>query len=111
MSNARRPDPGNGLVELSGDARETWDHKVVGNANDQNGEGAQGEDDKSREDEDVKNPGGFVAWMLPLAEPVLEYVVEAPQRVVEAQVALCSHQRHHAASNNVREAQQAENVH
>jgi len=49
--------------------------------------------------------------MLPLAEPVLEYVVEAPQRVVEAQVALCSHQRHHAASNDVREAQQAENVH
>ena len=80
-------------------------------SDDQNGEGAQGEDDESGENQDVENSSGFVARMLPLAEPVLEHVVQALQRVVEAQVAFCSHQRHHAASNDVREAQQAENVH
>ena len=48
--------------------------------------------------------------MLPLAEPEFEYIVEAPQRVIQAQVAFCSHQRHHAPSNDVREAQHADNV-
>ena len=102
---------GNSFVEPSGDAREARHYKSIGNADDQNGEGTQGEDDKAREDENVENSGSFVARMLPLAEPVLEYVVEALQRMVEAQVAFCSQQRHHAASNDVREAEHAENVH
>ena len=98
---------GNGFVKSSGKAREARHHKAIGNADDQNGEGAQGEDDESREDEDVENSSGFVARMLPLAEPVLEHIVQAKQRVIEAQVAFCSHQRSHAASNDVREAQHA----
>jgi hypothetical protein len=31
--------------------------------------------------------------------------------MVEAQIAFCSHQRHYTSGNDVREAQQAENVH
>src|ERR1051325_2501313 len=102
---------GDCLVKTSDGAGESRHYKVIRDAHDQNGKCTQSKDNESSEDEDVKSASESIARMLPLAEPILEDVADAQQRVVKSEVALRPHQGDESAPEDVCKAQQAKNMH
>ena len=67
----------NDVVDVTRFSGEAGHHKIRGDADNQDGEGANGQQNESRKDKDVKCSRDPVARMLPLSQPELE---EFPSR-------------------------------
>ncbi len=94
----------------TGPPGEAGHHKIRRDADNQYREGAHGQEDEARKNENVNRSSGFITRMLPLPQPKFRDSSQPRPWLVEAQITLSAKQRRQALGHNVGETQDAQHM-
>ena len=98
------------VVDRTGSSGKARHNEIFGDADNQHREGANRQDYEARKNEDVKDPRGPVARLLPLPQPKFQNPSQSDEWPVKAKIAFAPKERDHAHRHNVEETQDTQKM-
>ena len=89
------------VVDMAGSSRKAGHDEILGDADNQHGEGAHRQEDEARKNENVNGSCGPVARMLPLAQPKFQNSSQPHQWLVKAKITFGPNERYQALGHDV----------
>ena len=95
------------MADSSGGVRH---RKILGDAENQQREGASRQKNEAGKDKDVNGPGEPVARMFPLSQPKLQNSFQTDQRPIKTKIAFAANERRQALRHNVGETRETQKI-
>ena len=101
---------GDDLVDMADSSGGVRHRKILGDAENQQREGARRQKNEAGKNKDVNGSCNPVARMLPLSQPELQDSFQADQRPIKTKITFAANERRQALRHNVGEACEAQKI-